>query len=258
MKSPAATRLSSGPAGVAEGGAVAVEAALGAVDVEAAADGGDGGAAPLQQVGDGGAGAGVVVGVDGGQRLVLAAAAADDGGDLQLGEEVGQRVVGVDGDQEDAVDAVGGEVLGEAASFAGAVGEGEEELEVGRAEGGADAAEDVGEVRLGEEAGLGFGDDQGDGVGAVGGQGAGGGVRDVTQFRDGGLDGGAGGLADAGEPLMTRETVPRPTPARAATSSRVGRPPLRPLLRPAVIRCLPVVGTRPCRAPGSEETVTAR
>lgn len=30
-----------------------------------------------------------------------------------------------------------------------------------------------------------------------------------------------------GEPLITRETVPRPTPARAATSSRVGRPPLR-------------------------------
>ena len=32
-----------------------------------------------------------------------------------------------------------------------------------------------------------------------------------------------------GEPLMTRETVPRPTPARAATSSRVGLPVCRPL-----------------------------
>ncbi len=30
------------------------------------------------------------------------------------------------------------------------------------------------------------------------------------------------------DPLITRDTVPRPTPARTATSSRVGRPPLRP------------------------------
>src|SRR5690606_40864028 len=34
----------------------------------------------------------------------------------------------------------------------------------------------------------------------------------------------AAGLT-CGEPLTTRDTVPRPTPARAATSSRVGRPP---------------------------------
>src|SRR5690606_14728777 len=34
--------------------------------------------------------------------------------------------------------------------------------------------------------------------------------------------------ATLGEPLMTRETVPRPTPAWRATVSRVGRPALRP------------------------------
>src|SRR5690606_411756 len=44
----------------------------------------------------------------------------------------------------------------------------------------------------------------------------------------------AAGLT-CGEPLTTRDTVPRPTPARAATSSRVGRPPER--ARCAVILC---------------------
>jgi hypothetical protein len=38
---------------------------------------------------------------------------------------------------------------------------------------------------------------------------------------------------------MTRETVPRPTPARAATSSRVGRLPLRPRAPWTTIPCLP-------------------
>jgi len=39
-----------------------------------------------------------------------------------------------------------------------------------------------------------------------------------------------------GEPLMTRETVPRPTPARTATSSKVGRPLCRPLMATAASR----------------------
>src|SRR5690606_24002665 len=44
----------------------------------------------------------------------------------------------------------------------------------------------------------------------------------------------AAGLT-CGDPLTTRDTVPRPTPARAATSSRVGRPPER--ARCAVMLC---------------------
>ncbi|GDY83450.1 hypothetical protein SAVCW2_26490 [Streptomyces avermitilis] len=120
------------------------------------------------------------------------------------------------------------QVLGQPLPLPVAAREDQQQLHLGLRQRGAHALEHVGEVRLREEAGLRFGDDQGDRVRAVGGEGTGRRVRDIAELRDGRLDGRAGGVADPGDPLITRETVPRPTPARAATSSRVGRPPLRP------------------------------
>ena len=118
----------------------------------------------------------------------------------------------------------------------------------------ADAADDAGEVRLGEEPGLGLGHDQGHGV-----------RRWVTSARAARLgtypsSSTAASTASGpsrltcGEPLITRETVPRPTPARAATSSSVGRPADRAALaRPRIATVIlpdlvaPVGSRRLCR-----------
>lgn len=152
--------------------------------------------APGEQVGNGGAGALEVVGVDRGERLVLAAAAADDHRNVELLQQLGQRIVRVDRDQQDAVDPVGGQVLGQSAALAVAADQGEQQLHLGVGERRAHPAHYVGEVRLREEARLGLGDDQGDRVGTVGGQGAGRAVGDVAQFGDGRLHGGAGLVTD--------------------------------------------------------------
>lgn len=114
VKSAGAMRRSSGarPAG-GDRRAVAVQAALGPVDLQAAGDRGHLAAAPGDQVLDGGPRAPEVVGVDRGQRLGRMPGAADHTGHAQLFQELRERVVGVHGDQEDPVDAVGGEVLGE-------------------------------------------------------------------------------------------------------------------------------------------------
>src|SRR6185369_12196410 len=65
-------------------------------------------------------------------------------------------------------------------------------------------------------------------------------------------------FADAdtcGEPLTTRDTVPRPTPARAATSSRVGRPADR--MRPTVTSSSPRLAVRRPAPPYSAPTASA-
>ncbi len=183
-------------AGGREPFAVAVEAALGHVHVEWSGDGRHGASAAGVEVGDGLPGAVHVVGVDVGDGLVGGAAAAEHRGHVDLFEQVGQRVVGVHGDQEHPVDAVCGEVVGEAFPLFGRTDEGEQQLHVGIGEFGADAADHVGEVGLGEEPCLGFGDDERDGVGAARREGAGRAVRYVSELGDGLLDEGAGAFAD--------------------------------------------------------------
>lgn len=151
--------------------------------------------AAADEVLDGLPGAAVVVGVHRGERLVRGAGAADHGGDLQLGQHVGQRVVGVHRDQQHAVHAVRRQVLGEPLPLPVAAREDQQQLHLGVGQRGADTAEHVGEVGLGEEPGLRLGHHERYRVGAVGREGAGRGVGDVTQLGDGRLDGGAGRLA---------------------------------------------------------------
>ena len=162
------------------------------------------------------------------QRLVGRAAAADHRRDPQLGQQVGQRVVRVDRDQQDPVHPVRRQVLGQPAPLPVAAREDQQELHLGVGEFRADPAQHVGEVRLGEEAGLGLGDDQGDRVRAVGGEGAGRRLGTYPSSATAASTAARVASLTRGEPLITRETVPRPTPARAATSSRVGRPPPPP------------------------------
>ena len=110
----------------------------------------------------------------------------------------------------------------------------------GRPSAGADAADDAGEERLAEDPLLRLRHDQGDRVGAPGDQRCGppGWARTRARRPPGRPPRGPLGLT-CGEPLITRETVPRQTPARAATSSRVRSAAGQPLVsscrrRPAV------------------------
>ena len=145
---------------------------------------------------DGAAGALEVVGVDRGERLGGGSAAAHHGRHAELFQQVRQRVVGVHGDQQHAVDAVRGQILGQPLPLAVVADEGEQQLHLGVGEGRADPADDVREVRLGEEPGLGLGHDEGDGVRAVSGECAGRAVGYVSQLGDGGFDRLTGVLAD--------------------------------------------------------------
>lgn len=62
---------------------------------------------------DGGAGSPGVLDVDVAQRLRVRPATAQDDGHAPLLQHVQERVAAVDGDQQDAVDAVAGEVAGQ-------------------------------------------------------------------------------------------------------------------------------------------------
>ena len=88
----------------------------------------------------------------------------------------------------------------------------------------ADATHDAGEEGLAEHPLLRLGDHQCHRVGPLGHQRPGGTVGHVPEFGDGLLDARPGPGLTCGDPFTTRDTVPRPTPARAATASRVGRP----------------------------------
>ncbi len=186
------------PSGRAERRVVAGQPAAGPVDVRRPGDGGDLPPSAADQVLDGELGAEEVVGVHVGQLLGMGAAAAEHRGHADFPQLVGQRIVAVHGHQQDAVHPVRRRVLGEALASALVADEGEQELHVRVPEFGADPAQDLGEVGLGEQAVLLLRDDERDGVHASGRQCPRGTVGDVAQFRHGGLDRAAGAFADPG------------------------------------------------------------
>lgn len=110
---------------------------------------------------------------------------AEHGGHPGVVDEAGQRVVEVQGEDERAVDMASGEVPGHARVVVPALGEQQHQLVVVGGQFLADAAQLQREEGVGEDPGLGLGDDDGDGVVPPGDKTAGGLVGDVPQLRDG-------------------------------------------------------------------------
>ena len=152
-----------------------------------------------QQVLDGDAAAAAVVGVDVGQEPVAARRSArEHRRDPGRGEQVGQRVAGVQRHQHDAVDVALGDVPLDLRPFARALDHQQHQLQLGVGDSRRDAADHRGEERVGEDPVLGLGEHDRDGVGLPGDQAAGRPVGHVAQRRDDPLDGRPRGRADPG------------------------------------------------------------
>ncbi len=159
--------------------------------VEGAGDVRDAGTPQRDQVAYGRAGASPVVTVDvhRGRRVAGAVApagpAAEHGRHARAVDQLGQRVVEVQREDERAVDVSAGEVPAHPRVVVAALREQQDELRVVRRQLLADAAELETEEGVGEDPGLRFGDDDGDRVVAPGDQAAGSLVGNVTEFLDG-------------------------------------------------------------------------
>ena len=122
--------------------------------------------------------------------------AARDQRDPRLAQFLGDRVPGVAGDQQHAVDVPGGDVPRDAPPLVLGPGEHQQQRDVVRGQRlGAAAQQDV-EVGVLEEALLGLRQQEADGVGTPGDQRTGVPVDDVTRLADGGVDSLLGGGAD--------------------------------------------------------------
>lgn len=109
----------------------------------------------------------------------------EHGGHARAPDQIGQRVVEVQGEDEGAVDMSTGEISADTGVVVAAFGEQQYELGVVGGQFLADAPELEGEEGVGEDPGLRFGDDDGDGVVPSRHQGAGGLVGHVAEFLDG-------------------------------------------------------------------------
>src|SRR5690606_6780423 len=94
--------------------------------------------------------------------------AAEHGGDARALDEFRQRVGQVQGEHQRAVDVSAGQVAADPGVVVPALGQQQDELVVVRRQLLADAAQLPGEEGVGEDPGLGLGDDDGDGVVAFG------------------------------------------------------------------------------------------
>ena len=127
--------------------------------------------------------------------------ADQDGGDAGPLQGAGERVVAVQGGEQHAVDVAAGHVPLQPPPVGQVLGDQQHELDPGPGQGGADPADHAGEERLGEEAGVRLGHDQGDRVGPPGDQAPGGPVGHVAELGHGPLDLGSHGRADLGRPV---------------------------------------------------------
>src|SRR5690606_4732230 len=160
--------------------------------------------APLpQQVFGGGRGSPGVVGVHVRHERGDGGPAEQDERHVGAGEPLGERVGAVGGEQHDPVGEPGFDVLDDAAAAFGGVGEHERDLLARPFQDAGDVLDDGGGERV---VGPRDGQHERDGVGAAGGEAAGGGVGHVAQFFDGPQDalahfGPDGGVAvdDAGD-----------------------------------------------------------
>ena len=98
-------------------------------------------------------GAAAVVGVDVVDLGAARRPADDDERDAPGGQLGGQRIVAVEADEDDAVDVAAGQVAHGARLLLRVVGHEQDELQVARGEGRADAADDAREERIAEQAG---------------------------------------------------------------------------------------------------------
>jgi hypothetical protein len=176
-----------------------------------------------------------VVRVDVAERFLVASPPGQHGGNLQALQQGRQRIVLVHGDEQDAVDPARRQIGRKSIPLAPVADQDEQQLHIGLGEFRRDAADDVGEVGLGEEPGLGLGDDQRDGVGPRRDEGAGGPVGDVAEFGDGRLDGLAGPVADPGRAVdHARDGAAADTGERGHLLQ--GRACRAPRIRPGVAR----------------------
>jgi hypothetical protein len=146
----------------------------------------------------------------------------DDDGDAGLDELLGQAVAPVLRDEQDTVGMPTREVARQRGDLTLGLGHRQRQLHPGAGELLARAPHDLREERVPEDTVVTFGCDEGDAVGAPGHERPGRGVGHVVEVPDSAVD----DLAQAGstvvDPLTTRETVARDTPAWRATCSSVG------------------------------------
>ena len=164
--------------------APAGEAVLGGGHVGGSGDGADPRAAALDQHLGRLALACGVVDVDVGHPVAAGPGpAAEDAGQVEVGQVLGQAVVAVVGDDEGAVDVAVGEVAQGARRRRAGPREQQHELDVALAQHPGHAAQGAGEERVGEDAVVGLGHDDRDRVRTPRDQAAGRGVGDVAERR---------------------------------------------------------------------------
>ena len=122
--------------------------------------------------------------------------AAEDAGQADVGEVLGEPVVAVVGDDQGAVDVAVGEVAQRARRRRAGTGEQQHQLDVALAQHPGHAAQRAGEERVGEDAVVGLGDDHGDRVRTPRDQAARRRVGDVAQRAHRRVDGRLGARAD--------------------------------------------------------------